>query len=248
MPNENLIVISVISWKGGVGKSTLSAALASYFDFHGQRVKVIDADLQNSLMTWQRQCIADHRWSNNIEVSAPETAQEVSNQIDECYDTSSADVVIIDTAGIASKATTDIASVSDIILMPTQPSDMVQWSNSETFKWYENLQTRIRNAGGEAPPLTAIMVNLPSRTTVKQRSQLEEQESMFPLAEAQISTKDAYQRLTSDGPFSVQLQIFENMDRKQTLAIQRISDALTELDKLVLEVTGKSFVGGKQHA
>jgi chromosome partitioning related protein ParA len=44
-----MIVISVISTKGGVGKTTLSANLGSILADFGYRVLLIDADIQPSL-------------------------------------------------------------------------------------------------------------------------------------------------------------------------------------------------------
>lgn len=105
MPNENLKVICVISQKGGVGKSTLAAALASYLEFKDQRVLVLDADMQGSLKSWQEQCHDAGLWADGIRVLAPETAQQASDAIDVCYDENTADVVLIDTAGVASKST-----------------------------------------------------------------------------------------------------------------------------------------------
>lgn len=45
-------VISVVSTKGGVGKTTLSANLAAYLADQGKAVLLIDADVQPSLTQW----------------------------------------------------------------------------------------------------------------------------------------------------------------------------------------------------
>lgn len=46
---ENIPVIAVANYKGGVGKSMISANLAAYFDRAGARVLLIDYDYQGSL-------------------------------------------------------------------------------------------------------------------------------------------------------------------------------------------------------
>ena len=44
--NSNIkTVIAVVSGKGGVGKSSVSALLASYFNKHGKKVALLDADI-----------------------------------------------------------------------------------------------------------------------------------------------------------------------------------------------------------
>jgi chromosome partitioning protein len=68
-----MIVVSIVSAKGGVGKTTLAANLASIFASQGRRVLAIDADPQNALRLhfgvtaddnegWARAVLARTHW------------------------------------------------------------------------------------------------------------------------------------------------------------------------------------------
>ena len=49
MKESRLKVLTVINYKGGVGKTTVVAGLAAYFTSQGKRVLIIDFDYQGSL-------------------------------------------------------------------------------------------------------------------------------------------------------------------------------------------------------
>lgn len=101
--------------------------------------------------------------------------------------------------------------------MPTHPTDFVQWANAKTHEWYTNLKERVEASGETVPPLTAFLTNVDKKPTAIQRQQMTEQNDLFPLGSAMLTKRDAYQRLSSDGPFSVQIQTLEQGDRRQTL-------------------------------
>jgi chromosome partitioning protein len=45
-------VVAVVSWKGGVGKSTISVHLAACAALHGQRALLVDIDPQPGAAGW----------------------------------------------------------------------------------------------------------------------------------------------------------------------------------------------------
>lgn len=51
-PNEEAVMIAVQNFKGGVGKSTVTAHFAQYLALQGYRVLLVDCDSQASVTTW----------------------------------------------------------------------------------------------------------------------------------------------------------------------------------------------------
>ena len=74
-------VVSVINYKGGVGKTSLTANLAAELAFRGKRVLLLDLDAQASLTfsmispdAWQREFAASDTikaWFDSFESGAP---------------------------------------------------------------------------------------------------------------------------------------------------------------------------------
>ena len=105
--------ISVLSQKGGVGKTTISRALAVEYARHDWEVKIADMDLkQSTSANWNRE-----RMSQNHE---PKIAVEVfSNVKDVLRQNQNYDLIVFDGAGHADLQTWEIAKISDYIILPT---------------------------------------------------------------------------------------------------------------------------------
>jgi len=109
-------IVAFVSQKGGVGKSTLSRALAREAAAGGLRVKVADLDTQQGTsVDWHRQ-----RLNANIEpvvsVEAFATAAQalgVANGFD---------ILILDGPARTSQATLEIARVANLVVQPTGAS------------------------------------------------------------------------------------------------------------------------------
>ncbi|MDA8381552.1 MAG: ParA family protein, partial [Betaproteobacteria bacterium] len=109
-------VVAFVSQKGGVGKSTLSRALAREAAAGGLRVKVADLDTQQGTsVDWHRQ-----RLNASIEpvvsVEAFATAAQalgVANGFD---------ILILDGPARTSQATLEIARAANLIVQPTGAS------------------------------------------------------------------------------------------------------------------------------
>jgi chromosome partitioning protein len=109
-------VVAFVSQKGGVGKSTLSRALAREAAAGGLRVKVADLDTQQGTsVDWHRQ-----RLNANIEpvvsVEAFATAAQalgVANGFD---------ILILDGPARTSQATLEIARAANLVVQPTGAS------------------------------------------------------------------------------------------------------------------------------
>lgn len=91
--------ISVTGDKGGVGKSTIACLLSEWFNYHNQKIKLIDADPNQTTKTWLEKC------------------EEAGRTIN--YPTS--DITIVDTAGTSGSSLIKYIKDADLILVPFQP-------------------------------------------------------------------------------------------------------------------------------
>jgi len=107
--------ISIISQKGGAGKTTLAIHLAAEASKRGMRTLLIDLDPQASAIKW-----ADRRGDREPDVSTEPAArleQAVKKAAAAGYG-----LVIVDTAPNADQAALQAARVADLVLIPCRPS------------------------------------------------------------------------------------------------------------------------------
>jgi chromosome partitioning protein len=106
-------IIGMVSQKGGVGKSTLARMMVREFVEGGMRAKIADLDTQQQTCTNWAGRRAENRVEPEVQVqsfAAVKTAIE---------DAARFDVVILDGKPNASDQTYEIASASDLVVIPT---------------------------------------------------------------------------------------------------------------------------------
>jgi chromosome partitioning protein len=109
--------ISLISQKGGSGKTTLSINLAIAAAKAGKQVILIDLDPQQSAARWARLRKADSP------VIMSGHAPNLAQLIDKARH-AGAELVIIDTAPKSESASLVSAKLADLIIIPCQPSSL----------------------------------------------------------------------------------------------------------------------------
>lgn len=112
-------VISFISSKGGVGKTTSALIFAGEIAAAGSKVIMIDADPNRPLSAWQA---ISETPSKNIEVVADVTEQTIIEAIEAA--TARAPFVIVDLEGTANMMVGYAISRSDFVLIPVQGSQL----------------------------------------------------------------------------------------------------------------------------
>lgn len=110
------MIISLISQKGGVGKSALAKLLAVEYVNAGWRVKIADLDRnQGTTTVWK-----SRRDQNEIE---PEIPVEKYATIDRAFrDAEQFDLMILDGPAFAERGGKEMAMNSDLVIMPTSYS------------------------------------------------------------------------------------------------------------------------------
>ncbi len=107
--------VSIVSQKGGSGKSTLSVHLAAEGATRGRKVLLIDLDPQGNAV----------RWGARRGDAAPDVSAESVAAIDRVLQSAERegyDLVVFDTAPNADQSALLAARVADVILIPCRPS------------------------------------------------------------------------------------------------------------------------------
>lgn len=104
--------IMFLNAKGGCGKSTLTASLASYYACEGQKVGIVDYDPQRSSMEWLA-ARSDQEWEI-VGIDGTDENARVPRNLD---------VVIYDVpAGLRGKDLTAMVRKAETIIIPVLPS------------------------------------------------------------------------------------------------------------------------------
>jgi chromosome partitioning protein len=107
--------VSIISQKGGAGKTTLAIHLAVAAELAGKSAAIIDLDPQASAAGW-----SDHRGKERPAVVSAQASR--LEQVLEAARKAKADLAIIDTAPHSESSALASAKASDLILIPCRPA------------------------------------------------------------------------------------------------------------------------------
>ncbi len=118
-------VLSLLSQKGGVGKTTLTTCLAVEAERNGQTVAILDLDPQATASFWK-----DVRGKPMPAVTSIQTVR-LPAVIDAAREAGT-DLVIIDGAAVQREIAYEVAAVSDFVLIPTKPAVFDTMSMTQT--------------------------------------------------------------------------------------------------------------------
>lgn len=107
-------VLSMVSQKGGAGRSSLSAHLAVAYGELGVDVVIVDLDPQASIT----------RWSDSRTKERPTVVDGFAERLPQMLATAKeagVDLVIVDTAPHSEKSALAAMRAADLVLMPTRP-------------------------------------------------------------------------------------------------------------------------------
>ena len=122
------MIISTVSLKGGVGKTTAAINLAVYLKLKKFSVLLIDADENGNSLKWSG--IRDQKETPITTVSLPNAAA-LRNNINELH--KGIDFVIIDGTPAVNEIAATIMLLSDIAIFPIQASPLDLWAFNDKF-------------------------------------------------------------------------------------------------------------------
>ena len=140
------MVILITNTKGGVGKSTLAVHLLAWLDQRGQSVVLLDTDEQQTANDWAKTALPE---VPRQQETNPKKVVATLRQLRKEYD-----FVVCDTPGSYSLTTTMLPSLSDIAIIPLQPSDA---DIDELSKALFHIQVAKQRGGKRAIEATLVL-------------------------------------------------------------------------------------------
>lgn len=137
------VVISMMSKKGGAGKSTMTKLMASAFLFTGKKCLLIDMDESDDSVEWWQTGVQNNLTDEKLSARRAETGEELFEIINK-YEPD-VDFIIIDTKGEGVDYAVELASVSDVLLVPCMNAKGDRKRALETLSWYNDLKARSEN-------------------------------------------------------------------------------------------------------
>lgn len=146
-------IITIAQQKGGAGKTTLAAQLATAYMSDGAKVATLDVDPQGSLTLWAAARMARLGGKNKLvhnQVQGFRLKKEAERAAEDH------DIVIIDAPPHAESEATIAIRTADIVLIPMQPSPMDLWACAPTIKTAQSENASVRIVLNRMDPRTKL--------------------------------------------------------------------------------------------
>ncbi len=124
------LVLAVAQRKGGAGKSTLAANLATAYAGLGERVALLDTDPQKSLGFWHQARQQAGARAQALDFDTP-SGWRVPGAVEKLR--RSHDIILLDTAPHDDTDARIAIRAADLVLMPLQPSAPDLWAAAGTL-------------------------------------------------------------------------------------------------------------------
>ncbi|MCJ2054764.1 ParA family partition ATPase [Methylobacterium sp. J-070] len=174
--------IAVISQKGGVGKSTVAVHLAVAGTLAGFRTALVDLDPQATA----------RKWGDKRQAPEPEVIGDHAERLPQLADAAranGADLLIIDTAPNADRASLAAARTADLILIPCRPAAF----DLEAIEATRDLATIAKK------PAWVVLSSAPTRSAIVEEARRGLEEQGAKVAPQVIHQRVAYSYAVIDG-------------------------------------------------
>lgn len=184
-------VITLITPKGGTGKSTLARSLAAHWSLIGHKPALVDADPQQTLAMRYNQ---DGPMGNILTMAEPE--ERVADVIGELRAAHAP--IIVDTAGFRNRTAITALVTTDLAIIPLKPAV----EDIEAAVAAYNLIQEINDTPERsARPVCAVMVltMTMSATVIARHARTQLTEAGYPLLKAEMANRVAYPEAGIEG-------------------------------------------------
>lgn len=202
-------IISVLSQKGGSGKSTLSINIARCLQLKGFNVAMIDTDPQASAREWNALAGDDFFPVYACDKGLSEKEIRTFERL--------ADFVIIDGAPRIEKAMTDAIKLADYILIPLKPSQFDIWACKDSI---ELVQARMQIDDKLKAGLVISQTNKHTNLAKDVVSFINENFEI-PLLKGSTAVRVSYAEVLSSGE-----TVFESQSKEAKAEINHITDEI----------------------
>ncbi|MBF0786026.1 partition protein [Muribacter muris] len=205
-------VISVLSQKGGSGKSTISINIARCLQLKGYNVVLIDTDPQASAREWG--AISSEEFFPVYGCDKGVSEKEIK-QLEKV-----ADFAVIDGAPRIEKSMADAIRLSNFILIPLKPSQFDIWACKDSI---ELVQTRMQIDERLKAGLVLSQTNKQTNLT-KEVLQFIDENFDIPLLSQSTGLRVSYAEVLSDGR-----TVFEGQSKEAKEEITQITDEILKM-------------------
>jgi chromosome partitioning protein len=208
-------IIAFVSQKGGVGKSTLSRALAREAANAGLKTKIADLDTQ------QGTSIDWHRIRLNAGIKPPVAAEAFATAAQALKVAAQYDLLIIDGPARTSAGTLEIAKLADLVVQPTGAS-------------VDDLRPAVREfhalvKAGISKHKLAFALNRIGTPTEEAEARAYVSEAGYAVLEGCLLERPAYRKAQNTG-HSITETSFRNLNVRADALIQALIDRIGEGD------------------
>lgn len=207
----HLKVVSFLSQKGGVAKSTLARAVATESSRGGASVKLADLDTQQGTSADWHRLRLDNGFDAVASVEIFSKAEQVANSV-QGYD-----LLVVDGAPRASVGTLAIAKMSDLVVLPTCTS---RDDLAPAIKLYYELE----KAGIPSNSIAFALVRVSTEAEVRDAKEYFENRGVNVL-DGCLYEKPAY-RLAQDKGLSISETPYRSVNEKAMVLLESIVDHL----------------------
>lgn len=206
-------VIALLNPKGGCGKTTLSTNLARAFHERGARVLLVDTDPQGSARDWHAA-----REDNPIPLVALDRPNNLKTLAGIGVE---ADYVLIDGAAKLEDMIAAAIKVSDVIIIPVQPSPYDIWAANDLVDLVKARQEVL-----DGKPRTAFLISRAiKRTKLGHETATALAEYGFPILASGTTQRQVYAQTAAEG-----LTVFDVLSSP---AIAEITAIVNELNNFL---------------
>ncbi|SCA54978.1 ATPase involved in chromosome partitioning [Candidatus Terasakiella magnetica] len=205
-------ILTIAQQKGGAGKTTVVAQLATAYAAQKKNVALVDIDPQASLTSWFAERKRSLGEDNRLVLSSV-GGWRLKNELDRLKQ--DFDVILVDAPPHAQTEASIAIRYADLLVIPVQPSPMDVWATAPTFKQAKKEKTDAIVLLNRIPPRGKLLDKI--------RNMLEEDER--PMLKSTLGNRVAFASSMIDG-----LGVVESEKR---------STATTEIKALAKEIWGK---------
>ncbi|KGQ40324.1 partition protein [Gallibacterium anatis] len=202
-------VISVLSQKGGSGKTTITLNIARCLQLKGFNVAVIDTDPQASAREWNALAADDFFPVYGCDKGIAEKELKNLKKV--------ADYLIIDGAPRLEKSMAEAIKLSDYILIPIKPSQFDIWAVKDTI---DLIETRMQLDDKLKAGLVLSQVNKQTNITKDVKGFIEESFAIKLLSQS-TGIRVAYAEVLSSG-----MSVFESASKEAKEEIIEITNEI----------------------
>lgn len=194
-------ILTIAQQKGGAGKTTVVAQLATTYASQKKNVALVDIDPQASLTSWFAERKRTLGEDNRIVLSSV-GGWRLKNELDRLKQ--DFDVILVDAPPHAETEANIAIRYADLLVIPVQPSPMDVWATAPTFKQAKKEKTQAIVLLNRIPPRGKLLDKI--------KGMLEEDER--PMLKSTLGNRVAFAASMIDG-----LGVIES-EKRSTAAIE----------------------------